>query len=446
MNRFAPVNLTRALSWLAALIIALVPFHAFLTVWLASLVGHYTLLRLWKEFILVLIVLGCLYLLVRDRALAKKFLAFRLVRLIAAYLALLLICGLVALAAGNVTAKAMCYGLLVDSRFLIFFLAVWILVSQDGWLAASWQKLLLAPSILVATFAVLQYLVLPYDYLKHFGYSQSTIFPYETINHNLNRLRVMSTLRGANPLGAYLIVPLSALAVGVFKEKGQRRDKLMFAAGLLLALIFSFSRSAWLGVGLSIFIIIWLLFRSFRVRKEMGWVLAGILIVMAALTFGLRNNLTFENAIFHTDRVSTAKESSNQGHETAFKLAIKDIEHHPLGSGVGTAGPQSVYNNHPAKIAENYFLQIGQEAGIIGLVLFIAICAALGQMLYERRADPLALALFASLIGLSLVNLLSHAWSDDTLAYVWWGLAGIALAPILAGSSKPKNAKKIKQT
>jgi hypothetical protein len=37
--------------------------------------------------------------------------------------------------------------------------------------------------------------------------------------------------------------------------------------------------------------------------------------------------------------------------------------------------------------------------------------------------------LFASLIGITLVNLLLYAWSDDTLSYIWWGLAGIAMVP-----------------
>jgi hypothetical protein len=40
----------------------------------------------------------------------------------------------------------------------------------------------------------------------------------------------------------------------------------------------------------------------------------------------------------------------------------------------------------------------------------------------------LALVLFASFIGISFVNLLSHAWTDDTIAYIWWGLAGAAMA------------------
>jgi hypothetical protein len=26
--------------------------------------------------------------------------------------------------------------------------------------------------------------------------------------------------------------------------------------------------------------------------------------------------------------------------------------------------------------------------------------------------------------------MLSHSWADDTLAYLWWGLAGVAMAPV----------------
>jgi hypothetical protein len=38
-----------------------------------------------------------------------------------------------------------------------------------------------------------------------------------------------------------------------------------------------------------------------------------------------------------------------------------------------------------------------------------------------------ALALLASLIGI-IANLLLHVWADDTLAYIWWGIAGAVLA------------------
>jgi hypothetical protein len=448
MKQSAPVNnLAKILSGIVGVILVLLPFHAFLTVWLSSLVGHYTLLRLWKEFLLVPVALGALYILAIDKTLRQKIWSLWLSKLILAYSLLLVVCGAIALALNEVTAKAMWYGLLVDLRFLVWFLAVIVLAAKSGWLRQSWQKLLFVPAILVAAFAILQYLILPYDFLRHFGYSQSTIFPYETINHNLQHIRVASTLRGANPLGAYLILPICALAVWLVKEKRQRRDKLMIGFGLLLALIFSFSRSAWLGTVLGVLIVVWLSLKSLRLKRKLGWAVCAVLLIAAILSFALRNNLGFENAIFHTDRNSKIAISSNEGHSAAAKAAVKDIAHHPLGSGVGTAGPQSVYNQNRARIAENYFLQIGQEAGVLGMLLFIAICAALAKLLYDKRSDPMALALFASLIGLSLVNLLSHAWSDDTLAYVFWGLAAIALAPaIITDKHKRKNGQKIKKS
>jgi hypothetical protein len=423
MKQAASVKLVRVLSWLSAVILLLVPFHAFLTVWLSGLTGHYTALRLWKEFLLVPIVLGALYILLKDKTLRRRLLSKWLVRLMAVYAALLLVCGFGALASHSVSAKAMWYGLLVDARFLVFFLALMILAAKDDWLGRRWQKLLFLPVILVAVFAVAQYLVLPYDFLQHFGYGDSTISPYETINHNINHIRVASTLRGANPLGAYLILPISVVAVMFLKQRRQRWNLAMFGTGLLLALAFSFSRSAWIGALAAILLAAWLSFSSDRTRKNIGWGLAGLLLTAAIFTYALRNNLGFENAVFHTDKASKIAVSSNQGHASAFKSAAKDIIHQPQGGGVGSAGPQSVYNNHPARIAEDYYLQIGQEAGIAGMLLFIAICVAVAKQMYARRSDPLALALFASLVGISLVNLLSHAWGDDTLAYVWWGLA-----------------------
>lgn len=445
MKQVAPVRLVRILSWLSAVVLLLVPFHAFLTVWLSSAVGHYTALRLWKEFILVLIVVYALCVILHDRNLGRRLWSNWLTRLIVVYATVILICGFVGLASHSVSSKAMWYGILVDLRFFVFFMAIMVLAAKDDWLGRQWQKLLFIPAIIVAAFAILQFLILPYDFLKHFGYGDSTISPYETINHNIHHIRVASTLRGANPLGAYLVLPISLATILWFKLKSQRFNLALIWIGLVLALTFSFSRSAWIGAAASLVLAAWISFKSARVRENIGWVLAGLLLSTAILTYALRNNLAFENAVFHTDRNSTIAVSSNEGHSAAFKSAIKDIAHQPQGGGVGSAGPQSVYNNHQARIAENYYLQIGQEAGVIGMLLFVGICIILAVKLYRLRAAPLASALFVSLIGISFVNLLSHAWGDDTLAYVWWGLAGICLGPvILTDRHKQKNAKKIK--
>jgi O-antigen ligase len=113
----------------------------------------------------------------------------------------------------------------------------------------------------------------------------------------------------------------------------------------------------------------------------------------------------------------------------------------PLGRGVGTAGPASVYNNNNVRISENYFLQVAQETGWAGLILFIAINYLIVCELWRRRNEVLARILLASLAGITFINLLSHAWTDDTLAYLWWGLTGIALAPIITGGQKAHGKK-----
>ena len=71
----------------------------------------------------------------------------------------------------------------------------------------------------------------------------------------------------------------------------------------------------------------------------------------------------------------------------------------------------------------------------MGMAMIAAIMFLVAKELWQRRDDNLARILLASFIGLTFINLISHAWTDDTLSYLFWGLAGIACAPTLV---KPK--------
>jgi hypothetical protein len=430
------------LSWvsgLTVLILVLMPFHAFLTVWGASIFGHYTALRLWKEVLLVVCTIGVLYLLAFDHKIRSHTLSRRLVWLILTYCVVNVLWGVVALNRNDVTAKALGYGLIVDLRFVIFFLVAWTVALRLARMRTHWEGFILWPAAIVVFFGLLQIFILPHDFLRHFGYGPNTIPVYETINHNKQYLRIASTLRGANPLGAYLIIPISLLSVQLLSPKRNWRQAI-FLLGSLLVLFYSFSRSAWVGAVLAVAIVATISIKSQKVRKT-ALLIAGLILIICAVIFAVyRNNTRFENFIFHTQTNSSIKSTSDQGHFTALKAGLKDLVHDPLGRGPGTAGPASVYNgDHAPRIAENFFIQIGQETGWIGLALFILINLGVGYLLWLRRSDPLALSLFASLIGLTFVNMLSHAWADDTLAYVWWGLAGIAMAPLI--STAKKNAK-----
>jgi hypothetical protein len=416
-------------------VISLMPLYGFMTVWGSSLIGHYTALRLWGEVFLLISCVGLVYLLLMDRMIRGHTVTRMLVWLILLYGLVNILWGLIAYNRHDVDLKALGYGLIVDLRFPAFFLITWSVALRASRLRAHWQKLILWPAFIVVIFGLLQAFFLPYNFLSHFGYGPKTIPAYETINSNLHYIRIASTLRGADPLGAYLLIPISLLTILICRRQ-RRWSYLAFLLAALATLYFSYARSAWVGAVLSIGVILFLSLHTKQTKKLALWICCLVLLVLATSAYALRNNTHVQNILLHTQTHSTVATTSDQNHSSALKSGLQDMLHKPLGDGPGSAGPASIYNNHPARIAENYYIQIGQETGWLGLILFLLINAAVGYLLWLRRADPLALCLFASLIGLSFVNMLSHAWADVTLAYVWWGLAGIAMAPIVKKSGK----------
>lgn len=417
-------------NYLVTAVLVLVPFHAFLTVWGSSLVGHYTGLRLWDDVLLAVLAGVAAWWLLRDGALRRNMARSPLVQIIAAYAVLSVLLGVISLTKGDVTPKALAYGLLVNLRFLAWFLVVLLAARRTPFLRAYWLRLLLVPAALVVVFAALQYTVLPHDFLSHFGYdTHTTIAPIETINHNTHYIRVQSTLRGANPLGAYLVIVIAALAACFMRG---RRRLLCAGFGLLtlFALYASGSRSAWIGSLLTLICIGWVALPSRRSRVVAGMAGVAVLIILSGLYLLLRNDVGVQNALLHTQQHSRIAVSSNAAHDSALRKGIREVLHQPFGDGPGTAGPASVYNgSHGTRIAENYFLQIAQETGWLGLALLLAIFWLVTCQLYEQRwSSLLAFTLLASFLGLLVVALLSHNWTDDTLAFIWWGFAGIALA------------------
>ncbi|MEI9913731.1 MAG: O-antigen ligase family protein [Candidatus Saccharibacteria bacterium] len=412
---------------LILLIFALIPFHAFLTVWGSSLFGHYTAIRLWKEYLLVVCVLGAAVIFSTDRKVRELFYRSKLIQLILVFLVIELVWGTFSYNAGDVNTKALLYGWLSDTRYLIFFLVTLVISKKTALLRNKSIKFVIWPAVIVILFGLLQFLVLPKDFLSHFGYGPNTIYPFETINHNSQYLRIASTLRGANPLGAYLLVPLSLAAVLLMRRRKTWQMIIFIIAGTAV-MIFSFSRSAWLGLIIALALAIYWGIKNREVKKRLLYVAVILVIVAGALFVIERNNSRVQNIVFHSQTNSAIKTTSDQAHSNAITTGLKQFATKPLGTGPGTAGASSVYNNHPANIPENYYLQIGLETGWLGLVVFLAINLLVALSLWRRRGDALSLALLISLIGLIVCNLLLEAWSDDTLCYLWWGLAGIAIA------------------
>lgn len=423
-------KLALKLSWLVAGIFILLPFHALLTTWAGSNLGHLDAWRIWKDVLLVLIVPPALWLAWRTPELKKWLMSSWITRLFGLYILLHIFLGAWALGRHDVSSTALIYALIINLRFITFFIICLVVATKNDFLRRHWQKLLLAPATVVLVFGLVQKFLLPYDFLRHFGYGKNTIPAYQTVDSNLDYRRLQSTLRGANPLGAYLVLIIPALFLRV-RPLGHWWIRLAGLVCAVVVLFFTYSRSAEIGVAIALGLLAW-----WGIGKKIsGRQIIALLAVSAILAGGglyiFRNSQPVQDTLFHTSNSSTALRSSNADRLQSLKNGAYDVIHQPLGRGPGTAGPASYRNNPPAdgpRIAENYFLQIGQEVGVLGMALLIAIIYLVARELWARRSDQLAKILLASLVGLTFVNLLSHGWTDDTISYLWWGLAGLALS------------------
>jgi len=448
MKRISDTLLARWLLVIVVVVLATIPFHAAITVWLSSFLGHYTALRLWKEALLLVGVGLGITLLVRSKRTRERLWDDQFIRtiiiLIGLYAALHILLAGIALLRSDVTLKALGYGLVSNLRFLAFFGICMIAASHfSDWVTVNWRKLLLWPAGIVVGFGLLQAFILPVDFLKHVGYGPDTIAPYIAVDQKVEYARIQSTLRGPNPLGAYLVVIMTAL-MGLLLAQRLRSWKLpIVLVAAMIVLYGTYSRSAYIGAAVSVGLLIWLMARSSYVRKLLVVSALVVIIIGAGTLLALRDNDRVQNILFHTDEHSLSSKSSNDSRANVMKRGLEDVAEQPLGRGPGTAGPASVYNDGQARVSENYFIQIAQEVGVVGLVIFLGICFFVGRALwYIREWSVLSLVLLTSLVGITIINLISHAWADDTLAYIWWGFAGLALgSAIFTSRVRRKYAK-----
>ncbi len=408
-------------------LIATMPFYAFITVFGSLIIGHYTTVRLYKETLLVLLMIISIWWILIDRRLAKDFFKDRLVKLSVVFAAMVVLWGLISYLTGHVSLKAFGYGLIVDLRIFLVFVIAYLLSLKYRFNEKKIFKLILYPALVIVGFGLLQIFVLPHDFLSHFGYSLKTIMPFETINNNSKYVRIISLMRGSNPLGTYLIIPISALSLLLFRKSKIRLKASIFLLLSLVVLLFTFSRSAWIGAFVSVCLVVFLKIPSPVVKKRLIYLAVSALILFGLSVVVFRNNHVYQNLVFHTQSNSKSASSSDAGHLSAVSSGIHQIIANPVGEGTGTAGPASVYNSKSSpRIAENFYIQIGQELGLAGLAVFLAIQIIVAIRLYKRNSD-LGIIMFASFIGITVVNMFSHAWADDSLAYVWWGLAGLVV-------------------
>lgn len=399
--------------------------HAPLSVGLGALWPDYALLiKSWKE--ILILVASVLALVILRRKKETAILKEPLLIGIGIYLGLHLVSML--LFGGD--AASVAAGLAIDVRYIVFFALVFIAMR----LYPSYKKVFIrvgiAGALVVVTFAILQVFVLPVDILKYIGYNINTIAPYLTVDQNQDFIRINSTLRGPNPLGAYAVIVLAVLIACWLRGMHDSFKRPMFPVTLLLiggavALWASYSRSALIGAFIAIGIV--LAVTVLTKASKRVWIASAIVVAGLVGGLALASNTPFvSNVILHEDPTEGGDVNSNQGHISSLQDGLVRTLVQPFGAGVGSTGSASLHTDTPL-IIENQYLFIAHEVGWLGLAFFLLIFVGVMSRLWHRRSHWLPLGVFASGIGLAVIGLLLPVWVDDTVAIVWWGLAAVAL-------------------
>ena len=402
-------------------------FHAPLIVFMTKLIpGKYSLLvKGWKECLMLVVFFLLLFCLIRDKKLA--ILKDKLIILGIIYIGF---CSLISLVKPtNLT--AITAGLMIDLRYIAFFLLVYVLLKLKPNYIKYLMKLFIIGAFVITGFAFLQVTILPKDFLSILGYSQNTIMPYLTIDKNSNFIRINSTLRGPNPLGAYSLMVICFCIGKLIKEKLNLSKKQLIECIVLFALAVvslynSYSRSAWLALMFVTILMIIIINKSKIKVKQIIIIAIVSLCVVTGLALFAKTKVG-SNLILHQNPDYISSSKSDTGHISSVNEAVKLILKNPLGYGVGSANSASLYTSKPI-IIENQFLMIAYEIGFIGLAVFLLLLFAIFKQLLIKSDDYLSLIVFCSGIGLIIIGLTLPVFTDDMVSIIWFGLASLALS------------------
>ncbi len=432
-------QLERFLVGILLVVAAGIVVHAPLTVWLGTVWPEWSeVIKAWKELLMAVALVLLVVLAVR-RKMADTLLRDRVIQLA------LVFAGIHFLMIGvfNNDLHAAGAGILNDLRFVLYFVLTYGTLRLFPQYRSLFVKVFIGGAAVVFGFALLQLFVLPKDILAHIGYGKQTIAPYLTVDQNPNYVRINSTLRGPNPLGAYAMIVLSFLMACTVKYGQMLRYNhrlwligATVTGGLIIGT--SYSRSSLLAVIVAIAVIV-MATATKKVRRRLSIVTLVSVAAAVVLVFALRDNAVVSNVVLHDDPAGGGSVSSNDDHASSVVDGIKRFAVQPFGAGVGSTGSASLSTDKPL-IIENQFLFIAHEVGWVGLGVFLWLFVEIMRRLWQRRASMLALGTFASGCGLAIIGLMQPVWVDDTVGIIWYGLAGVAIASEL-GAAKLKRKR-----
>jgi len=231
-----------------------------------------------------------------------------------------------------------------------------------------------------------------------------------------------------NVIGGYAAIAL-LMSIGLIARRGRPINAAIIGAWLigLMALLLTFSRSAWLAmaIGLCVLALLTVHRRATRPRvRPIAIVLAAIVIAWAVI-FGPYLIARISPSRSDIERVSIEERIDQSS------LALALIAAHPIGGvGIGNFGVASrhlIDSSAPTDWVHNVPLLIASELGLFGLIAWLIGIGALIRSGIARRSgrDVWRAACGAAIVAMLIVMLFDHyLWTSSQGVYAWAALTG----------------------
>ena len=272
-------------------------------------------------------------------------------------------------------------------------------------------------------------------------------------------VRIGSIVRDPNVFGTLIALTLPFAVFGITRlpTRGSRRLAIAITFVLTLALLLTYSRGSWLGIGGGFVLVALLLDR----RAFLSFVVIGVLALGTAYVMP-RNLLPAQTAegqvVEEPDPFNPIESTVNrfdaigQGRDLRWMFmmnALPILQDHPLvGVGPGRYGGAAAWNFYSPvyeeygtdevsqnwyrqRTVDNFWLHILVETGVVGAAALIAAVAAVGVplLLAARRARASRFVVVAGVAGATAAVCLSSATTmlleGNTVAYPFWFLLGL---------------------
>jgi len=324
---------------------------------------------------------------------------------------------------------------LVHGSFILFYIVVTnIIRTKEQWILLI--KVFMFSALVVAVYGIIQNFV---------GMASTESWLDEKMFNSIGR-RVYSFFNNPNVLGEFLVLTIpTSVAFLWYKAKKERKTLYIITTlCMVLCMIFTWSRGAWLGMILALVL--------FLTMHDKRWMAAGIacVLVMPIILYITGNAAIVERfmSIGNTADTSTAYRVS------IWKAATNMIaDNGLLGIGIGTSAFEKVYPAYALSGADfalhshNLYLQYMVETGIAGIVALFALL--LGYMkttlsvkvvrqIKKTDTAKILVALGTGFIGFLFQGLTDYVWYNYKMLMIFWIIIalGVCGAKILESENK----------